>query len=475
MARHYTVTPQVRPGKRVYSASFFDSSGKRVTRSLLTADAQEARAICDGLVICHTRKLKSREEAPAAVADLALDLYLGEERGDKRNALDLARAMTVDVGRLSEVLGSFNEVELGLVAGPEIEKSLEKFEHGRTRDRLHGAQSELRQTTAEKALLERSALGLLVKARSEMPSLEQAAKGFEQSQSATVSRPVLKGNISLIKRFTETLAHRQTPAEITPEDIEKFLTARAMAADEGARVARRRNDRIRVGCYLNWCAKTFGYRSPMEHVKSVSKSELLNERGEIVWHDLVEVEAVISKLDVYWQALVASLAYGGLQLAELCWLRRCDVDLEAGTFWVTTVKDPADETVVHKLKTFNRRRQVHLEPTYLLPRLKAFAAAGHAGQHFFFTRKVERNRKRTLAKGSPERWLTVTLSHKLRDDILPENMNALTLRHTAGSLAIRLGGMSLTQVAAFLGNTAETCALHYARLLGSDVKLRLIK
>ena len=224
----------------------------------------------------------------------------------------------------------------------------------------------------------------------------------------------------------------------------------------------------------------------MLQVPAVKKGEIRRERGDIVWHSLEEVEAVLAALpDDYWRALVATLAYAGLQLAELIWLRVADVDLDgANQIWVTTVADPDDAKIRHLLKTDHRRRAVNIHTKHLGPRLKTFKDAGLCGQHFFFAMPGAMETRGRKSGGAGERWLESTLSTVLRGHkggkdqkrrkakagLLPAGMNAKSLRRTFGSLLLR-SGKSYAEVAAAMGNTADVVAEHYARLKSHETKI----
>lgn len=184
----------------------------------------------------------------------------------------------------------------------------------------------------------------------------------------------------------------------------------------------------------------------------------------------------------FLDALIATLGYAGLQLAELCWLRVADVRLTdtGGEIRVSPVED---EQARHLLKTGNRERAVAIHPTLLRPRLRAHVAAGGCEKTFFFPMPPGvRRRKRGKTPGSAERWRTNALSTALRNHkggsekwkrpptpaILPEDMNAASLRRTFGSLLLR-SGKTTAQVAAAIGNTEQVVAQHYAKLRGAEV------
>lgn len=192
----------------------------------------------------------------------------------------------------------------------------------------------------------------------------------------------------------------------------------------------------------------------------------------------------------YWRALVGMLGFAGLQLAELIWLRRSDLQIsgDRAKIWVTTVDDAEVPGLSHALKTGHRRRHVDVHARLLLPLLKNHVKHLRAGAvHLFPLPSGVRVRKRDKNPGAAERWLMQSLSTMLRGHVgstvktakgelqrkptpglLPAGMNAKSLRRTFGSLLLR-SGKSTAEVAAAMGNTEEIVRQHYARILGCEV------
>ena len=153
----------------------------------------------------------------------------------------------------------------------------------------------------------------------------------------------------------------------------------------------------------------------------------------------------------YFEALIATLAFAGLNLSELCFLRVSDLHFSAdrsrAQLWVTTVEDT--ETLDrHELKNENRRRHVDVHPRLLLPLLSAHIDGGRAGRVFLFPMPVKRKRRNWSR--TDERWRENTLSTWLRGHpggdgrkatpgLLPKGMNAKSLRRTFGSWPVMPG------------------------------------
>lgn len=201
-----------------------------------------------------------------------------------------------------------------------------------------------------------------------------------------------------------------------------------------------------------------------------------------------DVEAVIeTQENVYWKTLIATLGYAGLQLAELCWLRRTDVKIEGerGSIWVGPVTDPTDPHAKHLLKMGNRERPVDIHPAHLLPRLKEYLATIPPDAVYFFPMPANMRRRQRSGKGHSERWNAPTLSTVLRGHKggknrkrrpatagkLPKGMTAATLRHMFGSLLLRskTDRKSYADVAEAMGNSEAAVAEYYAKLGGKDV------
>lgn len=330
-----------------------------------------------------------------------------------------------------------------------------------------------------------------------LPPLNDALLQYQGHLTSTTTIQNTQLHVGLAKRFIVTLPPDvNTLLDVRSEQIHAFLDAETSRVATDKPLARRRNLHIRLARLMNWSAKKFGYPSQMLGVSGVSRNKLRRERGEILWHELPQLREAISSIPsrcgfeensrdtLYWRTLVSMLAYAGLQLAELCWLRKTDVefDEERGRIWIGPVVDPTDSKSVHLLKTGNRERHIDIHSTYLLPLMRDYVGNSLVGEVFFFPKPIyTRNRKRT-AVGHSERWLPPTLSKVLRGDlggsdpkksppsigVLPKGITAASLRHTFGSLMLR-SGKTYAQIAAAMGNTESVVMDHYARLRGHEV------
>lgn len=240
----------------------------------------------------------------------------------------------------------------------------------------------------EHELLRKSSLGRALETSRRVPSITDALPLFERHMATTTTNQKTRLHMALAKRFIKTLPREiKTVFDATAEHLNHFLDEQTSSYSTTKPLARRRNLCIRLSRLINWSAKTYDYASLMHAVTGVSRNRLRREHGEIHWHDLNEIEAAIERIRtlhpqfsnderwvLYWQTLVATLTFAGLQLSELCWMRVIDVELEAkrGRLWIGPVTDPTDSRSVHTLKTGNRELHIDVHPRFLLPRLQSF-------------------------------------------------------------------------------------------------------
>ena len=490
MPRAYRVTPILRPGRSFYIASFRCASGKQVTRGLGTADLGFARSIAAGLERLWTTRAPSPSQAPGDIPAECLRLYFGQK-------LELAQPTTVPHSAAAQFAAMPEELAR-FVASLPTEKRIEAatllahyFGAGNDSHILRHERDQARAALeAERAAhqdLRASIIGRAARSAAEVPALPKAVELFERHIRSETTRDNAVCVLSVLNRFTKSLpADVKKPVDIRPAHIGAWLDSEAGQE----KVTRRAHLRRRLARFVNWAARTWEYPSPMPQVPSVKKDALDRQRGGIKWHDLAEVErAVKAAPDAYWKALVATLGYAGLQLAELAWLRTSDLQQKGKTWelWIDTVEDAEDSTAVHKLKTGHRRRAVKVHPRYLLPLLKAHLKASTAGHSYLFPMPETvngttiRRRQRKVERGARERWIVRVLSKYLVGDkgcehrkgragILPKGMTPRSLRRTFGSLLLR-SGKTTAEVAAAMGNTESVVRTHYARILGAEVSV----
>lgn len=506
MPKKYSVTPRRPVGRATFVANFYNFSGQRVTRSLDTANEDTAKSLCQGLVTLRNAGVKTEADALALetfVDPGALPLFFGETAGAKDGVIVLPAAIVKSLARLS----ALDPDAKATVDTPQaIRDDLANFKSAVKILRTHVGtlKNEIHTKSEELATLGRTALAHAAKAAAGAPAIAEARAAYVLHLKSTVKKRDTYTRV--LDRFSAYLGAKfpaiSNVGDVMPGHIMGFLDEETNIADETKKATRRRSLRTYIGVFFNWCAQQYHIVSPMSGVKRVKNSAVRRERGEIAWHSLEEIRAALAQLParavaslprtkksdvigeadfVYWRALIGTLAFAGLQLAELCWLRLEDLKFSKkgtrATLWVTTVPDPGDPDVRHLLKTDNRQRHVDVHPRYLLPLLSQHLASGRAGPYFLFPMPAKRKRKGFAEQGA--RWKEITLSTFLRGHpggtkrkptlgLLPEGMNAKSLRRTFGSLLIR-SGKSTEQVAAAMGNTPAVVREHYARILGCEV------
>lgn len=486
MPKNYRVAPQKNARKQSYSAVFRSASGKRLHRGLGTPDLSQAQLICAGLSRLWTLRAKSVLDAPANVPLEALRLYF-EDSGVKPGDPLPASADSVDLSlaHARTQVAQFPQAFQARLLPVFLDDARIRRENEALRLELAARHRDLESERSSRKQLESSVIVKTMQSAAQAPVVNAALELYRAHVEAKCTPHHVKDMVEHARQFANTLPPETRMSEISADHVARFIDK---AVTPGNRQASRYAFwRVRIGAFLNWAARRWNFISPMAGVKNVPRHALDRERGDIHWHELAEVEAAIATLpDAYWKALVSTLAYAGLQLAELCWLRCTDIQFVGtgrharGRIWVTTVDDPGEPGVRHVLKTSHRRRGIDIHPRLLLPRLKAALNQSTPESVFLFPIPLTmRRRARLKSQGSSERWLVSSLSTILRGHpggatreatpgLLPKGMNAKSLRRTFGSLLLR-SGKSTAEVAAAMGNTEEIVRRHYARILGSEV------
>jgi hypothetical protein len=430
--RPYSVTPTQQQGRSGWYATYRDALGRRRMRSLATTDHGEALRICADLVRLRW------DPQTLDIHQTAARLFHGD-----------------DPAAVDALIADDHAVANGLTAA----------------DQIAQLQAALEAERREHAALRASILGRAADAARRCPPIDEALRDYAAHLDTNVSPREAANLLNRTRKFLASIPEIRTPADIVGSHVSAWLDADAAGAAKP--LMRRRKARIMIGRFLRWCSRQYQIPCIMHEVPAPKTAHVDRERGEIRWHTIAEVEAVLRGLDTYWCALVATLAYAGLQLAELVWLRRDDItQREDGQWQIWIVGHDG-----HRLKTGHRQRAVMVHPSRLQSRLLTHLHAID-GPLVFPTRGRTRRATNT-------RWREDTLTKQLngwsarrgyqgrapspaKPGILPPDMNALSLRRTFGSLLIR-AGKTAEEVAAAMGNTATVVRQHYARILGSEV------
>lgn len=447
--RPYTVTPTLK--RKVYAATFRDATGERVTRSLRTSDLATAEAICSQLRGLWIARARYRGQVRGVSwAPIALQLYFGAGAAVDKTAGHPEKEAEKDIGAAfegSELL----DVQSGLL------------------ERIARLEADLAAEREAHEALRASAIGRAAEAAAQCPPLDASLQAFSEHMRATTSDLNARNVVSVAQRFLASLPQDiRTAAQVTAGHVGQWLDEQATG---DKRHVRRKNMRIRLGRFLRWSAQQYGIPCVMDAVAAPRGTQIARSGSDIHWHTLADVEAAVdAQADAYWRAVVATLGYAGLQLAELAFLRLDDLDLDSARpqLWITP-------HAAHALKTGHRRRSVGIHATYLLPRLRAHLDAGGAGDTYVFPRRGPRRSRQV----DGEHWRVDTLGKQLigwdaaprkpaKAGRLPDGMTAMSLRRTFGSLLLR-SGRSAEEVAAAMGNTAAVVRQHYARIVGCEV------
>lgn len=506
MPKHYRVTPRLLAGSAKYIANFRNARAERVTRSLGTADAGQAELISAGLAMLWRLGVRDPSQVPADVPGASIRLYFAS--GDKREALADHVVFPLAPSQAGDVAAAMAKAAQEPV-GFALKAMAYEEQIERQRLKIAEQAQHMERERSDHEALKRSAVGQAVMAAKSVPPIAEAMIQFEKHMTTSAMARRKNEIMLLSKRFVATLPPIvKTLADVPVATIAAWIDETVAAAASQKPASYRRHLRINLGRLFNWSAGRWRYPTQMTAVPVVERNAVERERGDIHWHTLAEIQAALAGIPqrlrivwdaevkaftalaadagdaadaLYWQALVATLAFAGLQLAELVWLRKADLtvaeDGSRGSLWVTTVEESA--TVRHTLKTGHRKRQVDLHPQ-LLPLLRDHIAGGRAGAVYLFPVPPSvRPRARKINAGLQERWMVGSLSTKLRGHvggskrlpsarILPERMHAKSLRRTFGSLLLR-AGKSSAEVAAAMGNTEDVVRQHYARILGGEV------
>lgn len=412
-----SIKPYQQPGRQVYFATWRDAAtGKRISRSLGTRDKNEAEAMTSQMMLLDQASAGPDSGMGMMVYDEVYELWYGKKR-----QIQAGLSREADRARIDELERELDKLKKEL----EIERGY--------RERYQA--------------LSKSIEGARLLASRSSPTLA----GVREDYLLNVEPLSRKGMIhkTWFKRFSASLGEDKKLSDIKPAEIAAYIAADAAAHKKD--LIRSKKARAVISRFFSWAAVNHGIINPMDQVAAPR----LQAKRDIQWHSLEEIEAVLGGMDVYWRALIGTLAYAGLSAHEVRGLERKDLIENKGRRFLRVT--PSTE---RGLKTHKRQRNVAISAR-LGPLLDAHLAEIGDESPYLFPSQV----KTTLGK----MWSADMLSHYfgLR---LPEGMDALSLRRTFGSLLIR-SGKSAEEVAAAMGNSAEMVTAHYGRILGGEVEI----
>ena len=241
----------------------------------------------------------------------------------------------------------------------------------------------------------------------------------------------------------------ETLEELTPREIERFLTVRIAEDGIAPKTANRQREVLHV--LFNYAIRQHDYRSPDRRFANPVDAIPPRKQDEhqIRFLTLADIDGQLRVLDgqPVLQTVVAVLIYAGLRREEALWLTHQDVDREAGMIrvWKKTV---GDETWRPKTR---RNRRVPISAA-LTRWLNAYRPP-HRGPWYF-------------PSPTGKRWDPDNFSQDLRVINRAHGLvwSSLDFRHTFGS-QLAQKGESLFKIAELMGNSPEICRRHYAALV----------
>lgn len=333
--------------------------------------------------------------------------------------------------------------------------------------------------------LKKSIIAKQVEASKNCPSFTDCIDEFELTYRENVSYSQYTAVLSMSRRLAEVYPD-VNPAEITRHQIRDFIMG--LASESTHPEYRKKKVRSMLSPFFTWVSDRYDFQSPI--VGMVLMKKKITEKRKITWHDLPVIEEILSGLDSYWRAVVATMAYAGIGLKELSGIRLQDftsakriVDAEEGPKEIEAYFLKIEWHDQRGLKTKNRSDSVPVDAKFLLPHLLQYLKDGHSGEKYLFPKP-----KSMRKTNSPEMWTSDKLSEKLvgrkypkdketgeqkiNPGILPKGFLARDLRHTFGSLLIR-NGYSIDEAAALSRNERDVFVEHYGHLVAKDLTVSL--
>lgn len=441
--------PFLSPGRQTWNAPVTNWQGKRSNKSLGTKDVSEARAICRELNDLAKSQLLPDDTALSLVSPIAYKLYYDREKFIRLSGDAAPITSPLNRDEANEMLAELVDLRKQV---KELQGFKEKYD-----------------------ALVKSVEGRRIESSRNSPTLGECVEPYAQDYK-DLSPKQASAHKLFLKQFIKALKENTKVADVRPAQILDFIKADAEnASDDPKKPARKRDPRrpIRmraiVSRFFTWAVRQYEIPSPMDQVPTIR----IAATRDIEWHSLEQVQTVIGKLDFYWSAVVAVMAFAGLSAHEVRGLRRKDIQVVKGRRILRIT--PTDE---RGLKTSARQRSVLISDR-LAPLLDELIASQDKIRSEAESKIDEKKRltqdaiKELLIFPSLGKdggiWKQDYFSSCL-NTWLPEGMTALSLRRTFGSLLIR-SGKSEEEVAAAMGNSATMVRQHYARILGGEVDL----
>ncbi|EDM29124.1 hypothetical protein LNTAR_14947 [Lentisphaera araneosa HTCC2155] len=446
-------TAHIEKKGKTYYARFYNYLDQRVKKSLKTKSADTAQQVVAELDKFISLQLTALQAQKTDISDLVYELYYGEK---------LLKPLSAKTKKL---LSEFPDIDIAdkdihkladqiLKLGEELSTHEEKI------TLLEKENAELIKFKEKYFSLSNSVEGKISLSYQNSPTCRDALVIYEQD----LSREIAKKDVSThINKLNDFFKHHDLLdnklSVVTPVYLTEYLDDESDSFKE----PNRRFNRVwkYFSRFFNYASRTW----EIDNIAARVKKRKNEQRGDIHWHPIEEIEAVLIKQDTYWQALIGTLGFAGCSAHEMRGLKRDDFYKGSDGDYYLRVQ--ANE--IRTLKNAKRARSIHVNPNHLLPLLLSHVKELATGDLLFPSRVT----------GSPH-WQAGSLSVYLNGrnargptaaviGVLPAEMTALSLRRAYGSNMLR-SGKTASEVAAAMGNSSRMVEDHYARLLAVEVK-----
>ena len=369
--------PRLQPGRKTYSFNYYDCEGKR--KQFSTGETDYDKALAKARIFHRLYGLEKFEEEAMAVNP---DIY--------RAYFNIYRPL-VPLFKSADRPFTIKECEEIESLSPDLQyKIASMVVENRNKEVLIERLTDIEEKYNQ---LSETIEARQIEASKNCPTYKEALKLYEEEYSQTVSSSqctdVMTMHSNFLKYFKELGDSEIKPTSVTPAHIRGFLTKTSENSDNPK--SRQKKARSLISNFFYWAAERYGFTSPFTNLRLSRSKE--TARRQIIWHDLPVIEDLLNSLDIYWRAIVATMAYAGIGLKELAGIRNEDfVSL------VTITEDGKKETRYqiniewHEergLKNKNRADSVPVDEKYLLRHLKDYIKAGFAGDKYLFAKPVK--------------------------------------------------------------------------------------
>lgn len=445
---------------QTFYVRFYDYNNSRVKKSLRTKSEDEAQDIVNELNKFITLELSAQQALKTDISDFTYELYYGQK---------LLKPLSAKTKKL---LSEFPDIEIEdeninklvdqiLKMGKELTTAEEKI------STLEATKTELENYKQLYLSLANSLEGKRELAFSSSPTCSDALVKYETDLSREISKKDVSTHINKIKDFFDNFSlYNEKISQTTTAMLTEYLDEESDEFNE----PNRRFNRVwkYFSRFYNYASRTW----EIDNIAARVKKRKNEQRGDIHWHTVEEIQIVLNDLDTYWKALIGTLGFAGTSAHELRGLKKKDFYKgDDGDYYLRV---QANE--VRTLKNTKRARSIHVNPKHLLPLLLEHQK--HLGNSDLLFPNI------LVAGNKP--WPPTTLSVQLngrkesksknRDNStqaiegkLPSDMSALSLRRAYGSNMLR-SGKTASEVAAAMGNSSRMIEDHYARLLAKEIK-----